>query len=55
MKTTVNGYRLNRNGKVITSTEGEVVKDKFLGSSFKENGTYFFYCRKQSGKFIYTQ
>ena len=53
MRTTVNNFRLNRNGKVILSSLGEIQKSEFLGQLFKENGTYFFYSRKQNGKFIY--
>ncbi len=54
MKTTVNGYRLNRNGKAILGVEKEaIVKETFVGESLKSFGTYYFFNRKQGDSFIY--
>ena len=54
MKLTQTGYRINKNGKVITSIESDaLVKLDWRGSPLKENGTYYFFSRKQGDLYIY--
>jgi len=49
-----NGYRLNKNGKQIETIESEaIIKTSFEGNSIKEEGTYYFFNRKQGSNFIY--
>jgi len=48
-----NGFRLNKNGKPILSEQGEIMHDNYKGSSYKENGVYYFFLRTKGGKFIY--
>lgn len=54
MKTNINNYRLTRNGKPITTAIGEVKQSEYKGQSFKENGDYYFFLRKQGNIYIYT-
>lgn len=51
MKTTATGLKINRNGKIIIPTG--IKKDSYMGFSFKENGTYYYYQCKYNGKYIY--
>ena len=54
MKLTNTGYRINRNGKIITSIEQDAYKsEKNLGASTKIEGMYYFFNRKQGATFIY--
>ncbi len=54
MKTTKNGYRLNKNGKPIQSIENEaIVKTVKEGGIIKENGIYYYFNRKQGNNYIY--
>ena len=54
MKLTRTGYRINRNGKIITSIEQDAYKsEKDLGSITKIDGMYYFFNRKQGSTFIY--
>ena len=54
MKTTKTGYRISKNGKVITSIEPEAFKsNEFLGNTTKQNGIYYFLDRKQGCTFVY--
>lgn len=54
MKTTKNGYRLNKNGKPIQSIEKEAITRTIKeGQAIKENGVYYFFNRKQSNNYIY--
>ena len=53
IKKTVNGFRLNRNGKAILNDVGEKVKNKYECELFKENGVYYYFDRKRGDKFIY--
>ena len=54
MKTTATGYRINKNGKTIKYAEqGANIKTSFLGNTIKEQGTYYFFNRKQGDLFIY--
>jgi hypothetical protein len=54
MKTTKTGYRISKTGKVITSTESDAFKSfEFLGNTTKQNGTYYFFDRKQGSVFVY--
>jgi hypothetical protein len=54
MKTTAKGYRISINGSIIDSIEEEAFKSNtYLGQSVKENGTYYFFNRKQGEIFIY--
>jgi len=53
VRTSVNGFRLNRNGKAILTDVGEKVKNKYEGELFKENGVYYYFDRKRGDKFIY--
>lgn len=55
MKTTFNGYPINKNGKVLTSLPNEVVKVEFLGNTIKQNGCYLFFRFKRNGKYIYSE
>lgn len=54
MKLTHTGYRINRNGKIITSIEQDAYKsEKYLGESTKIDGMYYFLNRRQGTMFIY--
>jgi hypothetical protein len=62
MKTTRNGYRINKNGKVIKGIEKDaIVKDFHISKileektnrTIKENGVYYFFERKQGNNLIY--
>ena len=54
MRTTKNGYRLNKNGKPIQSIESEaIVKSIKEGETIKEKGVYYFFDRKQGNNYIY--
>ncbi len=54
MKLTVTGYRISRNGSVINSIEKEAFKSNVdLGKMTKQNGTYYFYNRKQGNVYVY--
>jgi zona occludens toxin (predicted ATPase) len=53
-KLTQNGYRITKNGNVIDSIEKEAIKeDVYLGLQIKEDGTYYFFDRKQGSTYIY--
>jgi len=54
MKANINGYKLTKNGKPITTGIGEVKQREYEGLSYKENGEYFYYLRKQEGFYIYS-
>lgn len=54
MKININGFPLNKNGKIINDPK-EIVKNEFLGNLFKEDGTYLFFKCKRKDKFIYTK
>lgn len=54
MKTTKTGYRFNKNGKPILSLPNHhKLIDEYKGQSFKEEGLYWFYVRKQGNGFVY--
>jgi len=54
MKYTQTGYRISKNGSIINSIDKDAFKsDKDLGSVTKQDGTYFFFSRKQGNVFIY--
>jgi len=54
MITTKNGYRLTKNGNPIKSIESNaLVTESFKANPIKENGTYYFFNRKQGNNFIY--
>lgn len=53
MKRNIKGFRLNKNGKPIIIEVGEVRFKDFKGSSYKINGTYYFYFRESNGNYIY--
>jgi hypothetical protein len=53
MSKNINGFRLNKNGKPILQEEGEKKHLTYQGASYKDNGTYYFFLRKQNGWFIY--
>ena len=54
MKLTRTGYRISKNGKIITSIEKDAYKsEKDLGSTIKIDGDYYFFNRKQGTTFIY--
>ena len=54
MKTTITGYRILKNGRVMTSVEKEAIQENmYLGQQIKENGIYYFFSRKQGSKYIY--
>lgn len=54
MKTTVNGFRINKNGVILKTIEKEAIsEDIYLGKLIKENGKYYMIDRKQGNKFIY--
>jgi len=53
-KLTKTGFRINKNGAIIDGIEKEAFTSfNYLGLSTKQNGTYYFYSRKQQGKHIY--
>ncbi len=53
-KLTKTGCRITKNGSIITSIEKDAIKeDMYLGPQFKENGTYYFFDRRQNGIYIY--
>lgn len=54
MKTTIKGYPINRNGKIITNLVNEVIRAEYLGKSIKQNGEYLFFRFKRRGKFVYS-
>jgi len=55
MKRNINGFRLNKNGKVIVEEQGYKKHLSYQGATYKdENGKYYFYLRKQNGWFIYS-
>jgi len=54
MKTTKTGFRISKNGRILNSIEKEAFTSLTdLGNSTKQNGTYYFFNRKQGSKFIY--
>jgi len=54
MKTTIKGYRINKNGKINKSfEEGAIVDAVYLGQFFKIQGIYYFLNRKQGDSYIY--
>ena len=54
MKTTRTGYRINKNGSNMNSFEKESIKeDMYLGHTIKDNGTYYFFNRKQGNTYVY--
>lgn len=54
MKLTKTGYRITKNGSVLTSIEKEAIKQtEYKGNMIKENSTYYFFNRKQGNVFIY--
>ncbi len=54
MKLTTRGYRISKNGSVINSIEKEAIKKpKDMGYCIKDNGTYYFFSRKQGETYIY--
>jgi len=56
MKLTKTGYRISKNGNVITSIEKDAFQSKdFLGINHKVNGFYYFFNRKQGNTYIYLQ
>jgi len=53
-KLTATGCRISENGSVITSIEKDAIKeDMYLGHTIKDNGTYYFFDRKQGNIYIY--
>ena len=53
-KLTPSGYRISRNGNVIDSIEKEAFKSTtYLGNFTKQNGTYYYFERKQGKIYIY--
>ena len=54
-KRNVNGFRLNQNGKPITTSIGEVKFIEYQGASFKIEGDYYFYLRFFAGYYIYSK
>lgn len=55
MKTTINGYPINNNGKILTTLTNEVVRAEFLGKTIKQNGCYLYFRFKRNGQYIYTE
>jgi len=55
MKKNINGYRLNKNGNPILNELGYKRFLSDMGASFKEDGDYYFFVRKQNGWFIYSK
>lgn len=54
MKVNIRGYRVTKNGRLILSIEKEAIKeDMYLGSYFNENGTYYYFNRKQGDIYVY--
>ena len=48
------GFRVTKNGSLIKSIEKEAFKSYTdLGKSTKQNGTYYFFDRKQMGTYVY--
>ena len=48
VRTTKSGYRISQNGNIIISIEPEAVQTKsFHGNVIKEDGTYYWYNRRQ--------
>lgn len=54
MKSTIKGYPINKNGKILTSLVDEVVRTEFLGNTIKQNGDYLFFRFKRGNEYIYT-
>lgn len=54
MKRNINNFRLNKNGKPITSEIGEVKHKLYQGASYKEDGEYYFYKRFFNGFYYYS-
>jgi hypothetical protein len=54
MKKNVNGFRLNQNGKPILNEEGHQSYFTDHGAMYQDNGRWYFFLRKQNGKFIYS-
>jgi len=55
MKTTVNGYPINKNGKVLNTVTNEVKRVEFQGQTIKQNGTYLYFRFKRDGFYIYSE
>lgn len=55
MKTTITGYPINKNGKVLTSLPNEVKITEFQGKTIKQNGTYLYFRFKRDGFYIYSE
>jgi len=54
MKLTQTGYRISKRGAVIDSIEKDALKSSSdLGEVIKQDGTYYYFNRKQGSTFIY--
>ena len=54
MKLTKTGYRITKNGNVLTSFEKESLRSSlYLGESTKKDGVYYFFNRKQGSNYVY--
>ncbi len=54
MKLTLRGYRISKNGSIMSSIEKEAfTSSKNLGLSTKQNGTYYLFDRKQGETYVY--
>lgn len=54
MKLTKTGFRISKNGSILTSIEKEAFTSATdLGNSTKQNGVYYFFNRKQGSTYIY--
>lgn len=55
MKTTSNGYPINKNGKVLKQLTNEVKRAEYQGQTIKQNGTYLFFRFKRDSYYIYSE
>lgn len=55
MKTTIKGFPINKNGKVITQLTNEVIKTEYQGQSIKQEGTYLYFRFKRNNFYIYSE
>lgn len=54
IKKNINGFRLNKNGKPLTTSIGEVKFKEYQGAMFRKDGNYYFYLRFFGGFHIYS-
>ena len=55
MKTTITGYPITKNGKILTTIPNEVKRLEYQGETIKQNGTYLYFRFKRGNYYIYSE